>query len=302
MNNQCELKKDVSWIIHKDKINDIMVHNINGLLYKSVECAGVIKYNECKDKKIDICDKTAKNLHINEGDFSSVETPLDIINFHTHPLPCYIEAKTIWGWPSGEDLNICIDFAKKGNLTHFIFAVEGTYIIDVNKNLLKLFNTQFGKKIKKYIEEIFQHTHIYRQAESTEINNLDNSFLNKFMSPCGLKYKYKNKNAQNIILSWLDLVNNLIINNINKILKKNNLIENSKKTDFIKNYKLIKNSEKIMNIYNIKLIQNETIQWDNKLSKIEISDKLNNNNLLDIILPEKIEYSAPFVSNKCKLN
>jgi len=293
MSDYCKFKKDVKWKISKKSINNILVNPISGLLYKDIECAGVIKYNECKNNK-EICDKTVKKLYINEGDESSVETPLDIINFHTHPLNCYINANTIWGWPSGEDLKICIDFAEDGNLTHIIFAVEGTYIIDVNKNLLNLFKTQIGKKIKNYIKELFKYTHVYRQYKP---NNLDSEFTDFFLKPCKLKFK------KNILYSWLYLINNLTINNINNLLKNN---------DFNINYNIHKFNNKIINtkIYNIKFIKNKTKQWDNNLSKTQIFNELSkkqisnkfNNNIVDIVLPNKIEYTAPFVSHKCNLN
>ena len=81
-------------------------------------------------------------LEYKNGNYASVLTPLSVVNFHTHPLQCYIDAETIWGWPSGEDLAQCLNFAEDNNLTHIIFAIEGTYVIDVNKKLLNYLLTK----------------------------------------------------------------------------------------------------------------------------------------------------------------
>ena len=52
--------------------------------------------------------------------------------------------KTIWGWPSGEDLARSIEFAINGNLCHIVFSVEGTYVMEVNKYFIQYFMK--GKK------------------------------------------------------------------------------------------------------------------------------------------------------------
>ena len=280
MSDNCSLKKNVDWIITKESINSIFIDEKDGLLFKNNEYSGIINFNKCKNEK-EICDKTIKDLTINKGDTSSVETPLSVINFHTHPLPCYINAETIWGWPSGEDLKICIDFAEQGNLTHIIFAVEGTYIIDINRKLLNYLKK--NKEIKFYIEELFKHTHAYRMYKP---NTLDEEFKRLFLNPCNLK---PNKN---ILESWLKVVNNLTINKLYKLLLTNN---------FDIDYRLIKCPTSLINqkIYSVRLIKNKTLQWEN-ISKKIIFDKLKKNKL-NIILPKEIKYSAPFVSHKCKL-
>lgn len=280
MSGDCTLKKKVNWTITKESINDILTNEKNGLLFGNNEHSGIINFHKCKDGK-DICDKTIKDLSINKGEKNSVETPLSVINFHTHPLPCYINAETVWGWPSGEDLKICIDFAEDGNLTHLIFAIEGTYIIDVNRKLLNFLKK--NNEIKTYIQELFKYTHIYRMYKPS---SLEQEFKETFLEPCNLKCK------KNILESWLYLVNNLTINKVYKLLDSgiyNNYKQKSCPTSLI--------NEKI---YCVKLIKNKTVQWE-KQNKKTIFNKLKKYQL-NIILPKKIEYSAPFVSHKCKLN
>ena len=83
-----------------------------------------------------------------------------------------------------EDLKICIDFAEDGNLTHLIFAIEGTYIIDVNRKLLNFFKK--NNEIKTYIQELFKYTHIYRMYKPS---SLEQEFKETFLEPCNLKCK-----------------------------------------------------------------------------------------------------------------
>jgi len=273
----CELRENVTWSIDKNKINSILCNPKKGLLYSKVEHAGEIFFNNYNCKN-DICDKELTKLTIHNGNSDSVLTPLSVINFHTHPLSCYIEGHTVWGWPSGEDLKECINFAQKGNLTHIIFAVEGTYIIDVNKKLLEILKNE---KMKKSIEKLFQYTHKYRMYYNEEPYVLEDEFNTLYLKPLGLKMK------DNMLLSWLHLVNNLDLSMLNKLLTKFKINKS----------KLNNNNNNKSKIYNITFIPNKTVQWS-KLSKEQIFEKLNKTS---IILPKKIIYSAPFISKDCKL-
>lgn len=292
----------VSWTIPKENIEETLLGSKNkkGLLYLKVESAGEIQFQDtsCKinNKNEKLCDKTMKStLKYKNGNSDSVLTPLSVVNFHTHPLNCYIDGKTIWGWPSGEDLGQCFKFAKDNNLTHLIFAIEGTYIIDVNKTILhylqsnkKLFNI-----VVNNIVEIFKLTHKHRmyKNESTSLS-LEKEFYNIFLKPIGLPEK------QNILLSWLNLVNNLTLHKL-KILSDelNRYFSEILKIPIA----LINNTYSNMKLFNIQFYPNETILWSN-LSKTEIFNNLKTNKKnLSIKLPNKIVYSAPFISESCKL-
>lgn len=294
----------VSWTIYKDNIQDTLLGK-KGLLFLNVESAGEIEFKDssCKiNKKSErLCDKTmSSGLKYKKGSTDSVYTPLAVVNFHTHPLHCYIDAETIWGWPSGEDLAQCMNFANDNNLTHIIFAIEGTYVIDVNKfiiNSLQTYKPLF-KKIRKNIEEIFKLTHKHRMIynDSNPDISLEHEFNEIFLSPLGLHQQ------QNILLSWLYLVNNLTLNNLftlcnqfNKYFKDISKISLKELSGYDEKYLNI-------NIFSIDFFRNETIQWQSGLSKKDIFKYMSKHSKnLKINLPNKIQYKAPFISENCKL-
>lgn len=281
-NDDCKLSKHlVEWHLPKKNVNKILIgSNFDGLLYKKFETAGKIEFSDfqCKleDSKEKVCDKTmTTDLKFKNGNSDSVLTPLGLINYHTHPISCYVDGETIWGWPSGEDLKQCITFARDGNLSHIIFAVEGTYIIDVNKNMLKYLDDT----IEKSIELIFQITHNYRI-----FNQNCKPFYEKFCKEFNIK-------GDNIVICWIKIVNSLTINNIIKLWK--SLF--SKKLDIN-----LSNEIKNIKIYNVQFIKNNTIQWNKKLKNSEIFSKIKSKNF-KIDLPKNIIYKAPFVSEDCKI-
>ena len=310
-NSTCKIhynSEDVNWSIPKDNIKNTLLGDINsnkskkGLLYLDVESAGIIEFKDtsCKisSNNEKICNK--KNIYglkHKNGNKDSVMTPLSVVNFHTHPLSCYIDAETVWGWPSGEDLSQCINFANDNNLTHLIFAIEGTYIIDFNKMLLNYLRTK--KKLLKLviqnIEEIFKMTHKHRMIinDSNPNVSLEYEFYEIFLRPLNLPQK------QNILLSWLNLVNSMTLQDLIKL-----------SAEFSKYFKKIKqisirdiNSRYLsMKLFNIQFIKNITIQWNDKLSKQQIFNTFKKQKYdLKIILPEDINYTAPFISENCKL-
>ena len=79
------------------------------------------------------------NVDIIEGSGDSVDTPEGLVNFHTHPIGCYLNEQTVWGWPSGEDIRETILFAMKGSLSHLVLAIEGVYSLQVQLSTLKKF-------------------------------------------------------------------------------------------------------------------------------------------------------------------
>ena len=218
-NKECKIHYDsehVSWTIPKHCIEETLLgtKNKTGLLYLSVESAGEVEFKDtsCKitSKKDKVCNKEVKgSLKYKNGKNDSVMTPLAVVNFHTHPLSCYIDAETIWGWPSGEDLAQCINFASENNLTHIIFAIEGTYVIDVNNIILHYLQTdkKLFNLVKNNIQEIFKLSHKHRMAynDSNENISLEYEFNQIFLKPVNLQQK------RNILYSWLNLVNNLTL-------------------------------------------------------------------------------------------
>lgn len=302
-NSECKIYLDsekVSWVIPKESIEKTLLDNKKGLLYLKVESAGEIEFNDdsCKISKNSerICNKKInKSLKFKNGKKDSVYTPLSVVNFHTHPLNCYIEAETIWGWPSGEDLAQCLNFASDNNLVHIIFAVEGTYIIDVNKLLINFLKTdnKLYKVVKNNIEEIFKLTHKHRMIFNDSNNNisLEKEFNEIFLKPLELSEQ------SNILYSWLNLVNNLTLEKL--IILSNNL------SNYFKDIKKISYNEYNTNylnmkIFQISLVKNRTEQWNSNLGKNKIFDLIKNKQL-EITLPYNITYKSHFISSNCKL-
>lgn len=193
------------WKITKKILEDTLIkpnkYSKNGLLLEKNEFGGIIEFenNNCRIVDGDmVCDKLYSNHSIKKGNSSSVDTPLGHVNFHTHPLHCYISNNVIWGWPSGEDIGQCIRFAEMGNLYHIIFSLEGTYVIVVNKKLINLTHENISS-----IETIFKLTHKYRWYKNLEdTTNLYKEFK-QFIELCGLK-----ANGSNTLDLWMYFVNN----------------------------------------------------------------------------------------------
>jgi hypothetical protein len=190
--------KNVTWEIDREFIEDIIdslntdKHEIAGsILFKDVNCKG------------NICDKKFLQDYRVKGEKSSVRTPDGIINYHTHPLQCYIDEDTEYGWPSGEDMAINMSYAKRGTLVHIVFTLEGSYVIKVNLLL--------DSKTVDILEKILKATHIYRlKNQTTQLKN----FIRQF----GI-------HGRTTVQIWLKLINSLSAKKIytlyNRIFKKN---------------------------------------------------------------------------------
>lgn len=193
------------WKITKKILEDTLIksnkYSSQGLLLENFEFGGVIKFENHNCRVVEgeiICDKSYNNHTIEKGNSNSVSTPVGHVNFHTHPLHCYISGKVIWGWPSGEDMGQCIRFAQFGNLYHIVFSLEGTYVVIVNKRILNLTEANISS-----IETIFKLTHKYRMYKnSTELYEEFKAFIKL----CGLSPV-----GSNTLELWIYFVNNFKI-------------------------------------------------------------------------------------------
>ena len=151
----CSINSDAK--MHKWVIPKGITRNILPNLYLDKEVSGLLNLHD--EKKI-ITDFT-----LSEGQKDSVDVPLAIVNYHTHPISCYISEKTIWGWPSGEDIRECVLFGIKGCIAHAVFAVEGTYIIQINpcvlENLCNLESVIDLNKIENGFWKLFSKKHSF---------------------------------------------------------------------------------------------------------------------------------------------
>jgi hypothetical protein len=125
--------KNTPWTITAE-VSNAKVLPIMSASYEAAGSYSMTYDTKCKGKTCKVQDSVLKSL--NKGGASSVKTIDGYCNFHTHPFPCYDGEKTIWGWPSGEDMRECVGFALRGNLVHMVYTLEGIYTIQVNPNLL----------------------------------------------------------------------------------------------------------------------------------------------------------------------
>ena len=128
IDTSCGMKE---WVLDKETLMQLYP-----LLYKDKEYGG--KFTFPIDERSGIIERISSKRKIitNVGASDSVQAPMGIVNFHTHPISCYLDEKTIWGWVSGEDLRECILFGLKGSVAHVVIAVEGVYVVQLNPKVL----------------------------------------------------------------------------------------------------------------------------------------------------------------------
>lgn len=310
--SSCQINKKtmITWTINPAHIKELIGTSINkkknGLLFLDIEVAGLIQFNSEEKCNMNYCDKTTtSSIKSTKGKKDSVMTPLGVINFHTHPLSCYIEAETIWGWPSGEDLSICIDFAEdsyKPHICHIIFAVEGTYIIEVNKSLLDQIKKYKSllTAVKHNINNIFQLTHKYRMYYNDNKISLEQEFYKNFLQHLSLQPQ------ENILKDWLLLVNKMNINNLNIL---SNIFKKLEELQLkVLNNLSYSNINSNIPIFNVTFVPNKVLIWNKSFNfgnTLKSKEKLyniykKNKNTLSIKLPAKgIQYKANWIPDHC---
>ena len=166
--SKCTLKKDkiITWKVDKKDWAELY-----GLLYDNQEWAGDISfgYTTCSKKG---CSKRGNVEKPSGGGKDSVKAPDTLVNFHTHPVSCYLDEKTIIGWPSGEDMRESVHFGLRGNAAHLVLTMEGTYVIQVNPQLLKVLKkmeTNFDRGLAiSCMESYFKATHAFRTVSANK--------------------------------------------------------------------------------------------------------------------------------------
>ena len=143
------------------------LEKIFDLLKKSHECAGTLIV-----KKDNVVGYT-----ISKGSSDSVRTPLSKWNWHSHPLFLYARENVCWGWPSGEDLREVILFALGGNSAHFVFSLEGVYVLKVTpcfrKWLVENVKDPWDRGLFiAVLEMVFKSTHNLRTNSYNKIYNI----------------------------------------------------------------------------------------------------------------------------------
>jgi len=200
----------IDWEIKHDHINKLYKH-----LYDKKENAGQFHL-----------DSATKSSHSSvttmAGEKDSVSAPDAIISWHSHPLSCYRQEKTVYGWPSGEDMRETIIYGMRGSCCHVIPSVEGTYVTQPNpcivmsliniENLVDIRQYPKIQKVKNWgdflrgfiilaIEIYFRSTHVFRTMDFfkngktgitakdfvkfTNNSKLSNLFSSKNSDSCG---------------------------------------------------------------------------------------------------------------------
>jgi glutaredoxin len=165
----------IEWTLDPSHVEEMYVN-----LYKNFEVGGEI-----------VLDTDTKSSHkvitSSNGKIDSVDAPDAIVNFHVHPINCYNNEGTVWGWPSGEDMRETLVFGLRGSACHIIPAVEGLYTMQPNPcivaglmNIDNSLNPADYPKLNKNgqnwgnflrgivvatIEIYFRSTHIFRSTE-----------------------------------------------------------------------------------------------------------------------------------------
>lgn len=186
--------------LKEDTINDILF-NKNKLLLKKNEYSGTFNFGGKTCSKSS-CFKVSFGVNSIKGNKCYSNIPTAKINFHTHPISCYRDTRSIWGWPSGMDMKAAIKL--QDNEYHIVFALEGTYIISIPA----IIKDNINKSDLDYIGELFSETHEFRCIEDYDAHG--NNFKKLF------KLKYKTNNPLEI---WLKFVNNYKIKINNKPVK-----------------------------------------------------------------------------------
>lgn len=266
----CSITNDVKeWTIENKNLTKFYK-----LLYSKIEHGGKFSL-DTHSKKI------SDNIKSNSGQKDSVSAPDAIINWHTHPINCYFNEKTIFGWPSGEDLRETLIFGLRGSACHLVPAVEGIYIIQPNPCIItNLINLEIPReKYKKLaniipeedwysfirgyiilaIEIYFRSSHVFRTVEylSKYSNTTAYDFIN-FVNSFELGNMFhKNK---------IEGCGNISCNQIQQY--ENKRVEQIKLIDYVKNYEnntFIYTVDRHGKTKNTKYLFKDILKIDNKL-------------------------------------
>lgn len=247
-NNSCNLKLKIT----KELLNPLLKD-----LTRKNEISGIIKIYS---------DGSSKVVNKNTGNKDSVSTPNHVINFHTHPINAYNQGKTVWGWPSGEDIRETVKFALSGNKAHLVVTVEGIYSIQVNPCKIKKLKNMDSNRSRGILiflmEEYFKCTHNLRCHE--EVNNFHKKNIK--INPYTYVNYLNHFNIESLFINKkVILENNKLINNDNStIIPNNGFIEISEDTINLLPINKYITVDDLDNIYSI---NNEGLE----MSKIKIS-------------------------------
>jgi len=209
----CSIKSNlITWKISKDLINE----KLQKLLYLNYESAGEFAINT-KTKRVGEDDNS---VTIISGKKDSVYSPNAILNYHTHPISCYLQENTVLGYLSGEDIRETLVFGLMGSIGHVVITVEGTYMCQVSPcvlenlvNLNKIIDqskcpSYFTKKGINYtnfmrgliiltVEMYFRSSHTFRSKRYNHYKKIDPGDYVEYVESFRLGNIFKRKNDGN---------------------------------------------------------------------------------------------------------
>lgn len=198
------------------------IHTKDGLKEWSIDPESIQRMYPLLEEKIEIAgkyivDEYSKRNHIlykyitQKGNSDSVQAPEGIVNFHTHPYSCYSMEETVWGWPSAEDIRETILFTQKGSVAHFVLAVEGVYMLQVNPCIIQTY-IHIEYLVKDELNKIYKSKKalgIYNKIINNICKSKYNSsekdifFKDKEYDMKKLKYELKEYNKNGYINNYL---------------------------------------------------------------------------------------------------
>jgi hypothetical protein len=164
----------VEWTLDPNHVEEMYTY-----LYDNVEHGGEVLLDTTTKKSY-------KVVRSSKGKTDSVDAPDSIVNWHSHPINCYNNEKTVWGWPSGEDMRETLVYGLRGSACHIVPSVEGTYTMQPNpciiSGLINIDNTvnpddypelnkhkNWGNFLRGFIvatiEIYFRSTHVFRTTD-----------------------------------------------------------------------------------------------------------------------------------------
>ena len=140
------------------------------------------------------------------GEKASVKIELKnnhMISFHTHPTNAYIDAKCIYGHPSGDDIREFTRLASFGALNHGVFALEGFYLIQIHPKFIKYFMKQSPANKHRILNGLYLYFRNFHGQCSYANVKRTNYTPRIFVEACN-NFKLEDMNLSNEMFNYLE--------------------------------------------------------------------------------------------------
>ena len=130
------------------------------------------------------------------GEKASVKIELKnnhMISFHTHPTDAYIDAKCVYGHPSGDDIREFTRLAGYGALNHGVFALEGFYLVQIHPKFIKYVMKQSKENIQHILNGLYLYFRDFHGQRSYSNVKKTNYTPRIFVEACN-KFKLQDMN------------------------------------------------------------------------------------------------------------